>query len=744
MVDFMQRKHLSHSSVHDASYDVVRGDTTLTISGVGNVTINKIEKGAQIIKSGVGNLTIYGEVEGDVSFNISGVGSVIFSEMPPESVRNKIVQSGPAKVIFPQEYKAQKSNVVKQSVSSIYSNSSSSSSSSSSRSGNNKNIVNGDFTLEISGNNTTKVTINGESKVFKGTSSSFSGGRLFINDEEVTHPKIQSMDDSDKSKKSESNEYINDLDTDNLDSLKYQFSSHLEGDHLNLHLIALTDKNMQELLEYLNDNPGIISIDLTNCGITDNQLQMLASNRTLLKLSLGGNKFTSKGILALNACKNLQEIAIWNSAMTDECAIALASIPNLVKLVLNYNNIGNKGAIAIASHKKLTHVELEKNKITYEGAQAFAKNSLINRLILDKNPIGGNGCIVLASNKVLRSLSLGGCGVNDDIAKVIAQNTTLDEINLCVNQITQVGAEALVNTKNTNLTKLDIRVNKMESTYDDIYKQEINDLINRNKREKTRTSVTFFNAKSKLSSAVEVLNQILGVTCIANMRVSDGDYVLTPTQNIKVQELKSLLDEWIGIPAYSIYESYYDNSDQYEITIKSAGSEQLLKALRLADDSTNQNKKSEEKKAEEKIGKKVEKKDDGDVNMKANDKITSNSDINSFSKFMQDYIDGFKGKTPYSQTVQELNLTNDEEETLSLFSDPIYLTLMDVPILLNGNRYNLKTLLDLPKKMDPLANYEFTLRDIQPDRKTNDEIKNAIAAIQKGRENNNVRRMSVS
>lgn len=78
-------------------------------------------------------------------------------------------------------------------------------------------------------------------------------------------------------------------------------------------------------------------------------------------------------------------------------------------------------------------------------------------------------------------------------------------------------------------------------------------------------------------------------------------------------------------------------------------------------------------------------------------------------------------------------ITLSEEEGLQLeeYLDPITLEVIDIPVMLNENIYNLETLLDILNinSIDPLTTYTFTNRDIQPARKFNNSLRELICEI---------------
>jgi hypothetical protein len=90
----------------------------------------------------------------------------------------------------------------------------------------------------------------------------------------------------------------------------------------------------------------------------------------------------------------------------------------------------------------------------------------------------------------------------------------------------------------------------------------------------------------------------------------------------------------------------------------------------------------------------------------------------------------------YSEKYQ--NLSQNDKNALKEFNeffDSETGKIIDVPVMVNGNIYNLQTLLDLPatddgQRQEPRTNFLFYLRDIQPDRYTANAIRIEFARIQ--------------
>jgi hypothetical protein len=99
----------------------------------------------------------------------------------------------------------------------------------------------------------------------------------------------------------------------------------------------------------------------------------------------------------------------------------------------------------------------------------------------------------------------------------------------------------------------------------------------------------------------------------------------------------------------------------------------------------------------------------------------------TYAKPTEDYIKTFSGKDKHSEIIQEFTLNEDDKKELDKLSDPITYNIIDIPVRFNDNVYDLESLKNLPKtngkRQDPLTNYQFELRDLQPARDIAENIR---------------------
>lgn len=92
-----------------------------------------------------------------------------------------------------------------------------------------------------------------------------------------------------------------------------------------------TNKKLNlEVLKSIKDQ--LVWLQLTNCGITDEDLIVIGKLPNLYKLNLNRNKITDKGINELSGLSKLEYLNLYGTAISDSSMPALQNLPGLKKL----------------------------------------------------------------------------------------------------------------------------------------------------------------------------------------------------------------------------------------------------------------------------------------------------------------------------------------------------------------------------------------------------------------------------
>jgi hypothetical protein len=113
--------------------------------------------------------------------------------------------------------------------------------------------------------------------------------------------------------------------------------------------------------------------------------------------------------------------------------------------------------------------------------------------------------------------------------------------------------------------------------------------------------------------------------------------------------------------------------------------------------------------------------------------------LHGYSAPTQTYIDSLKNKPKNSVVYQNITVSAEDKKAFEAcedFFDSVSLDLMDIPVAVNGNTYDLQTLLNQPENADgqreePGTRILFYLRDIQPARQIANQIQKELEKLQK-------------
>ena len=214
-----------------------------------------------------------------------------------------------------------------------------------------------------------------------------------------------------------------------------------------------------------------------------------AKKSTIKTIELFGNEFGDEGVMAFseviaNENSAVEVLDLGSCGMTDPGAEALAEALKKNKTVRDLNIGGNGritargiGAIAkaLGTNSCITRLSVRDDVLDRDGAshlaQALRTNSALKSINLGHNLKMGMGAAEIAcalkENRSLKDVTLVNCDINDDTVNEIAlalqenKETALKQIGLGLNNITDAGAERLVQALNesNNQTIREIKLN---------------------------------------------------------------------------------------------------------------------------------------------------------------------------------------------------------------------------------------------------------------------------------------------
>ncbi|CDW79679.1 UNKNOWN [Stylonychia lemnae] len=253
--------------------------------------------------------------------------------------------------------------------------------------------------------------------------------------------------------------------------------------------------------EYLADallhNQSLVDLQLfSHDGLHSNQIgeigakcfsQVLAKNKILTFLNLGGNKIGNNGLSYLTLSMNpnvnntLQSLNVSNDDITQEgCQYFLQSLvhSHLIELDMSKNQLGLKGAEqfgeVLKHNHRLIRLNLSQCQIGPKGLQdimnGLKKNKFITHLNISRNDfkfgLPHSLSSILMVNNILQELDLSFCSLGSNmmlgVTDGLFSNSTLKKLNLRGNQIEdhpiEILGHILDNPKN-KITFLDLSMN---------------------------------------------------------------------------------------------------------------------------------------------------------------------------------------------------------------------------------------------------------------------------------------------
>jgi len=240
-------------------------------------------------------------------------------------------------------------------------------------------------------------------------------------------------------------------------------------------------QNIRSIIQQIEQGT-IDGIQLTHKKITLDEAKALAEamvanakKSSIKTLELGYNKFADEGVMAFseviaNENSAVEKLDLGGCGMADLGAFALAEALKKNKTVRNLDISSNEGitargigaiAKALGTNSCITKLDascvLDRDGASL-SAQALETNSALKGIYLGFNEMMGKGAAEIAcalkKNRSLEDVNLSYCDINDDTVNEIAlalqenKETALTHINLNGNNITDAGAERLVQALN--------------------------------------------------------------------------------------------------------------------------------------------------------------------------------------------------------------------------------------------------------------------------------------------------------
>jgi Ran GTPase-activating protein (RanGAP) involved in mRNA processing and transport len=276
----------------------------------------------------------------------------------------------------------------------------------------------------------------------------------------------------------------------------------------------ISNEGVGYLVNVLKRNTSIKMIDLSRNLINQAALNLLVNifdtNFTIETLYLDYNRDLEDGNYGIQALANALERNIsLDSINLSDCLIGDAARSIFEKLQFNtvvteidlYHNVITGDSMrdlsnTLGCNTTITSINLNCNPIDSNGIRqlvnALTENTTVKILDIGTNPNYPEKNTYIAdlirTNSTIHTLNIEEIELRDDgiisISNAIRGNTTLRKLNISNNNITNVGIQHFINVlrDNTTICELDIDqdCNEDDIKFDDIYNDQLNDIIKRN------------------------------------------------------------------------------------------------------------------------------------------------------------------------------------------------------------------------------------------------------------------------
>ena len=246
---------------------------------------------------------------------------------------------------------------------------------------------------------------------------------------------------------------------------------------------SLGGVNIEEIVNVMNNNMTVQSLNLSNNHFKDDDVEriaaILSNNETLQELDFSSNDISTKGAIALSeSLQNnytLQHLKLsWNGHVINTghtivsfsqesfknadvhiVAKILCKNQTVTKLDLSQNKISGNGVESISecikNNKSLKEIDVSRNKISnmdlWKITSSLQMNQILQKLNISYNNISGDGAVAigecLKNNSTLQELNMSHNKLSNDgiinIGKALQINSTLRLLDISYNKISDNG-----------------------------------------------------------------------------------------------------------------------------------------------------------------------------------------------------------------------------------------------------------------------------------------------------------------
>lgn len=219
--------------------------------------------------------------------------------------------------------------------------------------------------------------------------------------------------------------------------------------NLNLKDVAVGDLQSMSRL-------AIDDLSLSDKGITDDHLAVLAKAKGIGSLSLRATSCSDAGLEHLSRCPGLQSVTLFQSDFTAAGWKHFQQIPEMTLLRTIYCNISDAHIASLAAHPRLATAIFESGNVTGAGFLQFRGTSHLEDLSFGRCPLDPAGVRAIGKGlPELKSLGAGYVSLTDDTVLALRDLTRLEKLSLIHCGVTEAGLAGIAELGNLKYLNLD-------------------------------------------------------------------------------------------------------------------------------------------------------------------------------------------------------------------------------------------------------------------------------------------------
>lgn len=186
----------------------------------------------------------------------------------------------------------------------------------------------------------------------------------------------------------------------------------------------------------------VTGVMLTQLADTDGVLELCRENKSVVKVSCGGDRISQKALESISQMTWLQQLSL-PGGLTDRDLVYVKGLTHLSDLSLAQNKISDDGLKHLAELVDLEHLGLEETRVTGIGFKHLTKLIRLQDAGLQGSAASDEGLREVASIGSISKLTLDRCAISDQGARELSRMENLEVLSLRDTNVSDAGLQSL-------------------------------------------------------------------------------------------------------------------------------------------------------------------------------------------------------------------------------------------------------------------------------------------------------------